>query len=382
MKVLIINDRPHQLSLLKGVSDNMKQYGIFVDIFVLNAGIFYSPKSISAPPPLLYIYRKLCKWKYPRILIGILFCKFLVYRMSNQYDAIDFQGLFVPAYRGIIYKLKAKYGKRIKVTIWGSDFYRQAGGTYKEKEVCYINTDIIQISTYQMKQDFIKIYPQFENKIRVAHFGLDKLEKLKLLILSQNRRETLETFGILDGDVVITCGYNGIPAQQHEIIIKAVEKLPLELRQNIFMILPMTYGTPPEYKKEIEEIIIKSQLKHFIIDKYISEEQLLQLRLRTDIAVNIQISDAFAGSIQEHLMAENLLVVGNWLPYHQIFEDNNIFVRYTEIDDLSQNIGWAIENYKLIKERLKNNSKAIYNFSSWKNASVKWADIYRELNEK
>lgn len=377
MKILIINDRPHQFSLLKSVSDKLLPRGINIDIIIPNAGIFYSSRGEKVPL-LFRPYRYLCKYLYPKVILLRFFYGLYVYIIAKQYSAVDFQGLFVSDYVHIIDRLKRKYEQRIKVTVWGSDFYRQAGGTYEEKELIYKSSDIIHIGTQQMADDFISRYPHYSGKIRIAHFGLEKLEKIKKMLSSNERK--LPSFLIhKNNKIVVVCGYNGSPAQQHSLIIEALERIPTDLKKKLFVVLPMTYGTPQDYEDAIKKKIKDSGVDFHIIDHYLSEEELIQLRLRTDIAVNIQITDAFAGSIQEHIMASNLLVVGDWLPYHKIFEENNIFVRYTKKDDLAQNLIWAIENYQIVKDKLQSNSEAIYNFSSWENAAEKWVRIYNEL---
>lgn len=378
MKVLIINDRPHQFSLLKGVSDNLYLHGVDIDIIIPNAGIFYSPKGEKAP--FFYRpYRHLCKYLYPKVILLRLFYRLYVYFVAKRYSAVDFQGLFVKDYANIIKRLKSFCNQRIKVTIWGSDFYRQAGGSYEEKELIYQLSDIIHISTQQMADDFINSYPLYAGKIRIAHFGLERLKKMKEIISSEKRK--IPSFLLQkDERLVVTCGYNGSPAQQHGLIIEALKKLPVEIKKKLFVVLPMTYGTSPDYCSVIKGLMGNSGLDYHIVDHYLSEEDLIQLRLRTNIAVNMQITDAFAGSIQEHIMAGNLLVVGDWLPYHRIFEDNNIFVRYTKKENLDENLKWAIDNYALVQDKLQNNSDAIYKFSSWDNIVEKWARIYYELH--
>jgi glycosyltransferase involved in cell wall biosynthesis len=77
-------------------------------------------------------------------------------------------------------------------------------------------------------------------------------------------------------------------------------------------------------------------------------------------------------------MAGNLLVVGDWLPY-QILDENGIFVRRTSLEDLTTNIKWAIDNYLSMQETLKKNQAKMYQLSSWKYVSEKWANIYQEL---
>ena len=375
MKVLLINKVSHQTPLMLSVCNNMMRYNIEVDLFNFSSGLFYS--AIQKKQSFLGIYRFARFSNRIKKIINRYLLEKIILHLGKRYDVIEFQGLFTNRYINIIPNIK-KLGKQIKITIWGSDFYRQAGGTWKEMTCCYDNCDIIQIATEQMKKDFIQVYPQFENKIRLIHFGLSQLEVLKEMIDSHQPLDD-SFLDITKDEIVLTCGYNGFPAQRHELMIKAILALPLEIRNRLYILFPMTYGTPTGYIEKIESLLQSQKIRYKIFSQRLSLKELMTLRIRTDIAINIQKTDAFAASIQEHIMAGNLLIVGEWLPY-QILDEHGIFVKKSSIENLSANLQWAIENYQSLQPQRRENSKKMYELSSWNYVAKKWADIYNELS--
>lgn len=375
MKVLLLNRIPHQTPLLYNVCNNMLRHNIEVDLLNFKNGLYYSSRNKKIS--IFYkSYRMICSFNKVRKVFNRYFLKTIITNIARNYDIIDIQGLFSPQYIKIIPALKQK-GKKIKITIWGSDFYRQVAGTQEEVSICYDYCDIIQMATPQMKSDFVNVFPQFENKIRIIHFGLSQLETLKTLVKDEEHLD--DAFLEIPKDkVVITCGYNAASAQQHKVIIDAIKRLPIDYQNKLYLLFPMTYGEQNGYINKIDSLLKSTKIYYKLLSKRLSLNELLTLRIKTGIAVNIQKTDAFAASIQEHIMAGNLLVVGDWLPY-QILDENGIFVRRTSLEDLTTNIKWAIDNYLSLQETLKKNQERMYHLSSWKYVSEKWANIYQEL---
>lgn len=259
MKVLLINRIPHQTPLLYNVCNNMLRHNIEVDLFNFNNGLYYSSRNKKIS--IFYkSYRMICSFSKVRKVFNRYFLKTIITNIARNYDVIDFQGLFTHQYIHIIPKVKQQ-GQKIIITIWGSDFYRQVGGTWEEMTTCYESCDIIHIATEQMKTDFVSKYPQFEQKMRVVHFGIAQLELLKELLKESNRLED-SFLSIPENAIVLSCGYNGKPVQQHESMIKALLALPIEMRNRLFILFPMTYGTPTGYIEKIESLLQGTKIRY------------------------------------------------------------------------------------------------------------------------
>lgn len=375
MKVLLLHNTSFQIDLLKSVCDNMFVCGIGADIYNLRSGEFYSPANHTVPSFVKWINKlgnNRPMWKLKRIAFYYIY----IYQLARKYDVLDFQGLFVSYYAKVIPQMRNR-GKRVIVTIWGSDFYRREKHMGNLLLPCLENANIIHLGTDQMKKDFLKVYPQYKNKIRICHFGLTQLDMLKSM-LEGHLNYDADFMEIPQGKTVITCGYNGAREQRHHQIIDAISSLPEDVKDTLYLIVPMTYGGNAEYRGTVALKLRESGILHNIFTENLSLTEVMTLRIKSDIAVNIQTTDAFSGSIQEHIMAGSLLVVGDWLPY-EILDDHGIFLCKTSLDTLSQNVLWAIKHYKDKRPLLKENKEKIYSLSSWQSCASLWSDIYKEL---
>lgn len=376
MNVLLFNNVPHQIHLLKGVSNNLLSFGTKIDVYNMINGVFYSPVGRKVP-----FYLKILKifsedYVVTRKVKKGLFCYLFIDKFIAPYNIVDFQGLFASEYVKLIPIVK-KIGKKVKITLWGSDFYRLNDVYKKRFMICFDSADIIQVATEQMKYDFLQTYPQYKEKIRVARFGLSQLDTLKEL-LDKDVTINDSFLGIPNDCIVVTCGYNAMPAQRHKIIVEAIKTLPEKYKDSLYLLFPMTYGGNPEYIQSVDMSLKESGLRYRIFTERLSLEQLMILRKRSELVVNIQETDALAASLQEHMMAGGLLVAGDWLPY-SIYDQSGIYFRKTSLEDLSSNILWAIDHYQEKKLLLMNNRSKIYNLSSWKAVSPEWDSVYKEL---
>jgi hypothetical protein len=373
--ILILFEPTNQTPLLESLLLNMREKGIIIDAW--DASIWqYIEKKYNND--IIYFILSVLKlfFQIPKIGIFIrrVFSYFVMRNMVLEYAAVDIH-FFTPTYfRLLDYLIKKQ--KPYKITIWGSDFFRLNQQQKEKQKKYYLNAKIIQCATKEIQTSFLKDFPSIAEKMRIARFGNFHFD-----IIEQCKNEqccSLLPVNIVKDKIVITCGYNGSKAQQHEFIIRAVDKLPEKQKDKIVLFFPMTYGSISKYKNMIQSLLIHSGVSHYIFTKHLSNEENAQLRILTDIAVNIQITDALSGSLQEHLYAESLLLVGNWLPY-RIFEEIGVFYIKTSQDELSMKLSYCIDNLKKLKEKAKGNSIKIKNLSSWEVVSPIWTNIYNEL---
>lgn len=215
--------------------------------------------------------------------------------------------------------------------VWGSDFYQRGSNeslVFKTMDSC----NLVIISTKNMVDDINKVKLIDNAKIRNCLFGLaplDLLVKMQHIGLAESKIK----LGFDPDDIIITCGYNGSPNQQHLYIISTLTRIVPNIARKLKLLIPMTYGGTREYHENIKKSLIESGLDYTIYDSFLSDETIAYLRKATDIMLQIQRSDAFSGSMLEHLFSQNIIITGSWLPY-QSLADNNIY--YETIDDLSE----------------------------------------------
>jgi glycosyltransferase involved in cell wall biosynthesis len=308
-----------------------------------------------------------------------LFQKKVLLDLASKYDIIDIQ-YFGPVYDKVIPRFKT-LDKLIKITIWGSDFYRIGKERTEVQRSLFALVNVIQLPTERMKKDFIGKFPEYEFKIKVLHYGTSIFEAIKELDDPEKISIYRKELGISDDAVVLTCGYNGSPGQQHMKILEAIANLDKSLQNEIWLLVPMTYGTSDNYLMDIKVQIEKIGLPYTIFTKWMNENEIAKMKLLTDIAINIQVTDAFSASVQEHIFAGNVIIVGDWLPYDYL-EENKIYHINTNLHDLPEKLSLCLANLNIHKQRAVHNKGKIYSVSSWENSIKDWVSIYCELNNE
>jgi hypothetical protein len=306
-----------------------------------------------------------------------LFRPKLLRLISEKYSVVDIH-FFSPVYDSLIEYLKRK-GCKVKITIWGSDFYRVDNVRKEQQRRLYQLVDIIQVETQQIANDFLSNFAECSGKIRITHFGIGKLGILDELMKNQVRIYKTE-LDIPDDKVVITCGSGGSSGHRHSVMLDSISRIEQSLKNRIFLFIPMTYGGNNEYINEIREKANSMGLPYKIINTYLSEYDLCKIRIITDIFITIQITDALSSAIQEHLYTGALMISGEWLPY-KILSEGGIFYFTTKLESLTDTLTDTIKNHNYYKKKTLNNKLIIGNISSWNSRIPEWIKIYNELFE-
>lgn len=261
--------------------------------------------------------------------------------------------------------------QKLITTIYGSDFYRQGKLTKKIQKLIYQKSSCITFTNPLTQQSFLDYYNDFRDKSVVCRFGLGTLD-----FIDKNRNipksEIKKELGYSQDKTIVTCGYNASTAQQHEKIIKEILKLPQEILDNIQFIFPMTYGDMT-HKEKIKNILKSTILDYIVLENYLYGDKNANIKLASDIMINILTSDSFSGSMQEFLYAKNIVITGSWLPY-ELFDNEGII--YEKIDSLSA-LHSKISEVLNRDFTLDKNIKIINNLSSWNNNIKSWIEVYK-----
>lgn len=374
MKVLVLHQFVNHNQLVDALCENLNKQEVETDSFNISTWQFNSLKSTL---PLHIIVLKKILFHYKLKLLFLKLFPSILKSLFTQYTIIDIH-FFGTFYFKIILLLN-KINKKVKITIWGSDFYR-ANNCVREKQKLYYNkVDSIQIATEQMKLDFLEYFKDFDEKIRLAHFGIFQFESITKISNKETIEISKEKLNLPTNKLIITCGSNGIKEQQHITIFEAVNLLTKQEKENVFLLVPMTNGHNETYKKILEDKLNATGVDYKILITKLSVEDVCRLRLATDITVNIQVSDAFSASLQEHLFSKNVVIVGDWLPYNKL-EENDIFYIKISLEDLNYNLKNVVNNYASFFNKTKENKNKIYNMSSWDAVTKDWIKIYTEIS--
>ncbi len=296
--------------------------------------------------------------------------------LSRKYDIIDIH-YFSSHYDEMVLILKDQ-GKRIKITIWGSDFYRADPERIEELREIFGKVDLIQLETEQVAGDFTEVFPEFKEKIGIANFGNVQLGIIDSFMEHEGKNGIRRQLGIPTDRIVLTCGTNGSEGHQHLEMIRHIDGLPAEIKEKLFLIFPMNYGGDREYISRIESELLALGLPHMLLKGFFPKEKFSKYVVSGDIVLTIQKSDSLSSAILEYLYANEILISGEWLPY-QFLRNRGIDYLTVSMDTITETIAYAVENREAIQRKFKQNHNAISEFSSWSKAIPRWVELYRKL---
>src|SRR3989304_10346614 len=103
----------------------------------------------------------------------------------------------------------------------------------------------------------------------------------------------------------------------------------------------------------------ESNLNYKIMKSMLNIEDIARLRLIANIVLNIQTTDQLSASVQEHLFAGNIVIVGKWLPYDIYDEMGIFFVRAGDLNTLGKKLVDCIINHDEMVKKCINNAEII-----------------------
>jgi hypothetical protein len=375
MNVLILYQFDIHGQLIKMLCDNLYKNGIKPDSFNVVTWRFSSHDKKRKKLFLGLLAMLMIIPKVRGLLIKI-FEKRVLITLSRKYDIVDIH-FFSTIYDEFIDEI-VKRGTKVKITIWGSDFYRTDKTRREEQRKIYDKVDIIQTETQQIGNDFLAVYPEFANKVRLAHFGIIQFDVVNELLQSGSSEIFKKEMGLPADKIIIACGTNGSEGHQHLLIFEIIERLAPSIKEKIFLLIPMTYGGRKPYIELVKQKADTLGLPYKLLSSLLSMTEIGKLRIVSDLAVTIQKTDALSSAIQEHVYAGGILIAGDWLPY-QILRENGVFYLTASLDSITETISTTIENYKSVKNKCVGNNVKTAAISSWNAVIMDWVAIYNEL---
>lgn len=271
------------------------------------------------------------------------------------------------------YFISKKNKGSIKIwSYWGSDLFRASPLHLKiirkflKKEYKYT------FCSESLKSRFIELYGKNYDLV-FLDFGVttynridEKLEKNNIDLFKKEYNLPLEKR-------IIAIGYNGSPAQQHDIIIKELINLSIIQKNKIHLFLHFGYGCDGSYTKRIIELLEKSKITYTIYSGFLEFDEIAKLRLCVDVFINAQITDACSSSMLEYLYAGALVLNPVWLDYSILNKLGIFYVQWENCSELLKILVNEIEDFKYSnKLNCSDNRQKLYSFNSWDAVRSKW----------
>lgn len=304
-----------------------------------------------------------------------------ILKKMPHFDVI--QPLWIEKKWGLLAATIKSKTDNIYISVGGSDLYRQAKKKWprllqkrliKRAAVVSSENSTTRNEFYATYGDWTRSIPHF-----VVRFGVDIIDS----IIKQEQIDLdyiKNKWGVKFGKTVITLGYSGSAAHRHQDMIKAIGRMPREVIDQCFFIIPMTYGvSDPEYRNLVEKSIKSISSDYAILDDYLSTDEMAEIIMISDIMIHMQTTDQLSSTMMAHLYNGNVVIAGSWLPYSDIKESG---IKITDVDDfesLTQILSDVVLNIDKKKDECCCNKERVYEFSSWECCVKKWYGIYDGL---
>ena len=297
--------------------------------------------------------------------------KYLFKKLINKYDFIDFQSF--PSSQIELADYCISRGKEFMIGFWGSDILRASDDDVKNFRI-YLDYSKVICVTESMAKKINHIYKDtlgidYSYKFRGGVEGvLNGNKDFELLnCLKKTDIESVEQIFRQGNNckLLVTIGYNGIAAQNHDKVIKLLSKLPSHIKEKIHLVFPMTYGLSRDYLKSIKAYLANINITYTILSKYLSNKDVCVLRFITDVFVMMQNTDGFASSVRSHVYCQNVCLIAG--VYYEKVNWNNLI-------NIIENV---IENYDYYHAKCLSNKERMIPFMTWDKYLDMMCNLYK-----
>ncbi len=379
MRVLIFGNHEGGKVFYNELIEWLTRSGVEVDLldwgnYQIHHDNFSSVTDIKPSSPLLLA---LTKVKYIRKFAKVQLIKRTLRQISSPYDVINVH--FGNAANNPYINLFREKGKKLVVTIWGSDYDRVPDETRQAARKLYDEADVINFGNPDMRDDFTSYFNSYANKTAIAGFGDDKLTKIANFSTTESRETSKQEVGIPKDALVITCGYKAFHILQHHKILDALETIRETIPDNHVLVFPLTYHRDEKYVSDLKDRLSKSGFNHVIYEDFLTDDNLTRLRVASDIYITIPVTDGASFSLLEYMTAGNVVVAGDWLPY-KFHKELGLKFHSTSLDKLAETIESVVSNFPSYRSEVQGNASIILDTFGWPKKVKEWLALYEKAS--
>jgi len=292
---------------------------------------------------------------------------------SGPFDVINMQFVRFTDLADVIL-LKYLMKSKLILSYWGSDLFRVNRKELTAQGKYVRHADFITFDNIDLEIEFKKIC---RKKIpsKVVLFGLPVLDIIDKTSRKMADEDIRRQWGIAKDKIVIAIGYNGIPQQQHKKVLSAISKLDKQYKEKVVLLLQMSYGGSKEYRKAVINAVKKTGYEYIVIQHFLSNDEVAELRIITDIFINAQTTDAFSGSVCEYLFANTMLINAKWLRYKEFEKYNFQYLEFQCFNEIPLLISQVMEN----EIDVSKNKELVWKLRSWEYCAPRWKEIYKRM---
>lgn len=270
---------------------------------------------------------------------------------------------------------KRKFNKLI-LSYWGGDLEVCSPAVLRFAEKGIKRADAVTVTVQSTLQHFQRIYGHcYDDKVHICRLATAGLDCIHHLHQTSTRAACREAYGIPQDKICITCGYSAYREQHQDLCLAKLRQLPDELRQRLFVIVPMQYGRLHDtaYLDAVQAQADAADFECVILRDFVPFEKSAQLAVATDIYLHLRDTDAFSNALKEHVYAGSRIIKGSWLKYFELEQMQASVTDIDEIDRLTDILIPMLENYS-IPQQIEL-FDPIYRLYSTENINAQWQQV-------
>lgn len=301
---------------------------------------------------------------------------FRSFSQGKHYDVVNIHyprsinSLIIPELRQI--------ADNIVLTPWGSDVLRSTDKERRVLQKLYDKADYVTGHGDRFTDEFMRIFNVPKQKFVHADLGTETIDYIAEHKTEIGTEQAKRQLGI-EGNYVITCGYNASPAQNHLKIIDSIGRIKELLPHKLVLLFPLTYPRNPDYVIQLRNVVDNYGLHALWFDQFLDLESLFILRQATDMFIHLQKTDANNASLKEYLLLGKNCINGSWLQYPDV-EDNGKkpFYEVQSLNDLDTII---LESYQNGARTVSPNATRLIESFGCKPAAVRWNQFFMSISK-
>lgn len=200
-----------------------------------------------------------------------------------------------------------------------------------------------------------------------AHYipnGINPIEKSKLPTL--DRPEPYIFFG--SGRIIPTKGLHDLIQALHKINYKGKLIVAGDMEQM------------PSYRSKLLEMVGKLDIEFIGLIK--EKDLLFSYIMHSKLLIFPSHTEAMSMMLLEAVALDTPIVCSDIVANKDILrEDDALFFKSKDADDLAEKITWALSNYDMMKERAENAKKRFLVEFSWKSIGTQYEEVFRKMLE-
>lgn len=304
------------------------------------------------------------------------------YEKVKEYGMFDVCHLHYLGYPVVTVGLLIKnICKKVISNYWGSDWLR-ANDTRKQYQKYILElSDYIVADSLQICEQLNEYWNNnLQEKIQYIRFKTPVINIMQSGEIDKGTKKTfMEKYHIPSGKRVVTCGYSASNEHNHGGIVNAIKELSKGIKENLFIIVPMTYdGKYKEYVDEIKQAIKESAAQGVVITNYLDFKEVVLLRLVTDIFINVEPTDAYSSTMIEYAYCNKITIIGKWLDYSQLEKQGAYFEKIDGIEELTGTLANVLNNFEEVQKLFSRNKAASEKFQEDSAGNERWRKLYYE----